>query len=147
MKRYIHRLAGFLALSCILVFWTSTIFSEAFGDHEAIARTKTFILYGMIILIPSLMATAGSGFALAGPTPGRLARVKKARMPFIALNGLLILVPSALFLWWKASHGTFDTLFVIVQGAELIAGAVNITLISFNIRDGLRLSKRMRPVA
>lgn len=144
MKQTAHRYAGFLALSCILTFWISTIFSELMGNPQAIAKVKTMILYGMAVLVPSLMTTAGSGFSLAGSNKGRLVSNKKIRMPLIALNGLFILVPSAVFLWWKASHQDFDTAFMIVQATEILAGAVNIILISLNIRDGLKLSRMLK---
>ena len=62
------------------------------------------------------------------------------RMPFIAANGLLILVPAAIFLDQWASAGAFDTKFYLVQAVELLAGAVNLTLMGLNMRDGLRLS-------
>ncbi|MGO9773237.1 MAG: hypothetical protein ACLPSW_27565, partial [Roseiarcus sp.] len=66
------------------------------------------------------------------------------RMPFIAANGVLILIPSALFLASKASAGVFDTSFYAVQALELIAGATNLTLLGLNMRDGLRLKGRLR---
>ena len=44
----------------------------------------------------------------------------------------------------KAQAGQFDTSFYIVQVIELIAGAVNITLLGLNMRDGLRLSGKLR---
>ena len=65
-------------------------------------------------------------------------------MPLIALNGLLILVPSALFLAAKASAGAFDTAFYAVQTLELAAGAVNIWLLGVNFRDGLRMTATRR---
>jgi hypothetical protein len=64
-------------------------------------------------------------------------------MPFIAGNGLLILIPAALFLDRLASRGEFGALFYAVQTLELIAGAVNLTLMSLNARDGLRLTGRL----
>jgi hypothetical protein len=41
----------------------------------------------------------------------------------------------------------FDGAFVAVQALELLAGALNITLLSLNMRDGLRLRRpaRQRP--
>ncbi|MEV5574324.1 hypothetical protein AB0L06_30180 [Spirillospora sp. NPDC052269] len=63
-------------------------------------------------------------------------------MPFIAANGLLILVPAALYLDRLASRGGFGTLFYAVQALELTAGAANLTLMSLNLRDGLRLTGR-----
>ena len=68
---------------------------------------------------------------------------KARRMPFIAANGVLILIPSALFLASKASAGSFDASFYLVQAVELIAGAANIVLLGLNMRDGLRLTGRL----
>ena len=58
----------------------------------------------------------------------------------IAENGILILVPSALFLASKACAAEFDTVFYAVQALELAAGAANIALIALNVRDGLAVS-------
>jgi len=65
-------------------------------------------------------------------------------MPFIVANGILILIPAAIILDHWASAGTFDTAFYLVQGVELLAGSVNLTLIGLNIRDGLKMSGRFR---
>lgn len=63
-------------------------------------------------------------------------------MPFIGANGLLVLVPSAIYLAAKATVGDFDTLFYVVQAIELKSGTVNITLIGLNIRDSIQLGRR-----
>ena len=68
---------------------------------------------------------------------------KKKRMPFIALNGLLILLPAAFFLEAKAAAGLFERCFYAVQAIELLAGATNLTLMGINIRDGLRMTRRI----
>ncbi len=60
-------------------------------------------------------------------------------MPLIAANGVLVLIPSALFLAYKARAGEFDMTFYAVQALELVAGAANITLLGLNIRDGLKM--------
>ena len=65
-------------------------------------------------------------------------------MPFIAANGVLILIPSALFLASKARAVEFDTAFYAVQALELAAGAANITLLGLNMRDGVRMKGRFR---
>lgn len=91
------------------------------------------------------MAVGGSGFQLSKKMRGSLVVAKKKRMPFIASNGILILIPAALYLSFKAQAGTFDTGFYIVQAIELIAGATNITLLGLNMRDGFRLSRQRRP--
>ena len=61
------------------------------------------------------------------------------RMRIIAGNGILVLIPSALFLASKARAGEFDTSFYVVQVLELAAGAMNIALLGLNLRDGLRM--------
>ncbi len=64
---------------------------------------------------------------------------KIKRMPFIAANGLLVLIPSALLLASKARPREFDASFDAVQALEVIAGATNILLLSLNMRDGLKI--------
>ncbi len=145
MKRTAHLIAGILATSVIAAFFASTILVELFGSPAAVAEVKALIVTpGLWILIPAIAATGGSGFSLSRARPGRLVENKKRRMPFIAANGLLVLVPSAIFLNLWAAQGLFDTRFYWVQGLELLAGAVNLTLMGLNIRDGLRLSGRLR---
>ena len=52
-------------------------------------------------------------------------------MPFIGANGVLVLIPCAIFLDSWASSGAFDTTFYIVQGIEPIAGATKLTLTEY----------------
>ena len=143
MLTRIHAIAGTLGLLTILSFWLSTALVELGGSAEAIAVVKRGILWGMIVLIPSMIAVGGSGFQLSLRCSGGLISTKKKRMPFIAANGLLVLLPSAVYLDHLASAGTFGTGFYVVQGVELLAGATNITLMSLNMRDGLRLTGRI----
>jgi len=65
-------------------------------------------------------------------------------MQLIAANGILILIPSALFLAAKARAAEFDSAFYLVQALELAAGATNIALLSRNIRDGLNMKGGFR---
>ena len=140
MTKAIHPFAGALALVTIAIFWLSTILSEAFGSTDAIITVKTLIPWGFLILIPALMAAGGTGFQLGKKFRNPLVAAKRKRMPLIAGNGILILIPSALYLASKAQAGSFDAGFYIVQTAELVAGAMNITLLGLNMRDGLRLA-------
>jgi hypothetical protein len=64
-------------------------------------------------------------------------------MAVIGANGLLVMIPAALFLNGKATSGEFDTLFYAVQVVELIIGIVQLTLMSMNFRDGRRLAGRI----
>lgn len=81
---------------------------------------------------------------LARTRQGRLVEAKKKRMPLIAANGLLVMIPCAIFLNRWAAAGTFDTAFYVVQTLELLVGAVNFTLMGMNIRDGMKMSGRFR---
>ncbi|RWB52899.1 hypothetical protein [Mesorhizobium sp.] len=144
MTKLIHPVAGTLALLTIATFWLSTAFSELFASEATVIAVKTAIPWGLLLLIPMLAVTGGSGFALAkGVRTGVIGR-KLKRMPLIAANGLLVLIPAALFLASKAKAGEFDTAFYAVQALELIAGATNITLLGLNMRDGMKLTRRRR---
>lgn len=144
MTKAIHPIAGGIALLTILTFWLSTAFSELFASAAVVTTVKTLIPWGFSVLIPALMAVGGSGFRLGKKMRGSLVAVKKKRMPLIAANGILVLIPSALYLSFKAQAGVFDSAFYAVQAIELIAGAVNIVLLSLNMRDGMRLTGRLR---
>jgi len=145
MLKRVHLIVGILAPLCIATFFSSTVLVELFGSPAAVARVKSLIVTpGLWILIPSLAAVGGSGLFLAKSRRGRLVEHKKRRMPFIAANGLLVLVPCAIFLNRWASAGTFDAPFYFVQTVELLAGATNLTLLTLNLRDGLRLAGRLR---
>lgn len=143
MIKRIHPIAGALAFLTIATFWTSTVFSELFGSKELITLVKNTIPWGFLILIPAIAAAGGSGIGLAKGRRAGLVGTKLKRMPFIGANGLLVLIPSALYLMSKANAGAFDTGFYIVQALELVAGATNLTLLGLNMRDGLRLSGRL----
>lgn len=142
MKNRVHAIAGVIGLLTILTFWTSTIVTELIGSHEMIATAKGLILKGMFILVPAMAIVGASGASLGAGRTDHLVSVKKKRMPIIAANGLLILLPMAFILEAKASAGSFDAWFYGLQGIELIAGATNITLMFLNARDGIRLTGR-----
>ena len=145
MPKKIHFIAGLLATLTIATFFLSTVVVELFGSHEAVAALKALIVMpGLFILVPAIAATGASGFVMAKARKGRLVEAKKRRMPFIAANGLLIMVPCAIFLNRWAAAGAFDTSFYAVQAIELLGGALNLTLMGMNIRDGLRISGRFR---
>ena len=144
MLKVVHPIAGLLAILTIMTFWLLTAFSEAFGSHATIVWVKSAIPWGFLILLPALAAAGGSGFVWSKGQRQGLVGAKLRRMPFIALNGILILIPSALFLAAKAHAGEFDTTFMIVQAIELVAGAINIALLGLQMRDGLALTRWRR---
>jgi len=149
MTSVVHRSAAVVALMCIATFLSATVFVELLGSPEEVATVKRLILWpGLLILIPAIALTGASGFTArraitvdsetAGKEP--LLRRKQKRMPFIAANGLLVLIPCAFFLDAWASAGRFDATFYAVQGLELLAGATNLLLMGLNARDGLRFA-------
>jgi hypothetical protein len=115
-----------------------------FASSATVVAVKTTIPWGFLLLVPALAAAGGSGFALAKGRRPKVVATKIKRMPLIAANGILVLIPSALFLASKASAGEFDTSFYAVQVLELVAGATNIALLGLNMRDGLRMTGRLR---
>lgn len=144
MLKIVHPVAGGIALLTIATFWLSTVISELSGSQALIASVKTTIPWGFLLLIPALAAAGGTGVLMSKGSRVGLVGTKFKRMPFIAGNGILVLIPSALFLASKASASEFDTNFYLVQALELVAGAVNITLLGLNMRDGLKLKGWLR---
>lgn len=147
MLKVIHPLAGVIAIVTIATFWTSTAFSELSGSRELVVSVKSAIPWGFLLLVPALAIAGGSGFALAKGRSGGIISAKIKRMPIIAANGLLVLIPAALFLASKARAGEFDSSFYVVQAVELLAGPVNIALLGLNMRYGFKMSGRFREKA
>jgi len=144
MTKIIHPVAGAVALLTIATFWLSMALSELFASETAVIAVKTAIPWGFLLLIPALAAAGGSGFALAKGRRAGLVGAKAKRMPVIAANGILLLIPAALFLAHKARHAEFDSVFYAVQAIELIAGATNLALLGLNMRDGMKMKGRLR---
>ena len=67
---------------------------------------------------------------------------KRCRMPMIAANGLLILLPCAFFLSFKAAAGQFDSVFYAIQAVELVAGASNLLLMFKSMQDAKSIRKK-----
>lgn len=141
--KIVHPVAGTLALLTIATFWFSTALSELFGSHETVTFVKSAIPWGFLVLVPALAAVGLTGMRLGAKMRGPVIAAKKKRMPIIAATGILILMPAAFYLSAKAQAGAFDTSFYVVQVLELLAGASNLTLLSLNMRDGLRMKRRI----
>jgi len=143
MKPILHASAGTAAMLVIFSFWISTLVSELFLDYAAVTTVKHAIVYGLFILVPIMAATGGSGFVLGKTHRGQMLERKKKRMAIIGANGLLVMIPAAIFLYSKAAAAEFDAIFYVVQVVELIVGVVQLTLMSINFRDGLKLAGKL----
>ena len=144
MTKIVHPLAGALAIITIATFWCSTALTELFASQAVVTSVKTAIPWGFLLLVPSLAAAGASGLALGRGRRAGLVVTKIKRMRVIAANGILVLIPSALFLASKAAAKEFDAAFYSVQGLELTAGAMNLTLLVLNMLDGFRMKGRFR---
>lgn len=144
MTKSIHTVAGAIALTTIAIFWLSTVLTEILASHASVTLVKTAIPWGFLLLVPALAVAGASGFFLAKGRRAGLIGAKIRRMPFIAANGILVLIPAALFLASKAKAAEFDTTFYAVQILELLAGATNIILLGLNMRDGFKMTRRFR---
>ncbi|MEV6365037.1 hypothetical protein [Nocardia asteroides] len=130
MLARIHPVAASVGLLTILTFWTSTVLVELFGSEAAVRAVKLAIPWGLPVLVLALALTGATGLRLAGGWDDPVVLAKKRRMPVIAANGLLVLIPSALTLAVLASAHRFGIAFYLVQTLELVAGAVNIGLMA-----------------
>jgi hypothetical protein len=143
MKR-IHAVAGSIAFLILATFMTLTIGSELFCSLETVGAVKKAIPWGFLILVPALAITGASGLSMANGVVDLAIISKKRRTPLIAAIGILVLSPSAAYLAKLASLREFDGVFYAVQSIELVALSINLTLMSLNIRDGLRLTLSLR---
>jgi hypothetical protein len=92
----VHVSAALLGTVMIALFFSSTVVVEVAGNHRAIAWVKSRIVTpGLFVLVPAIAVTGATGFALSRGLRSVLVARKKGRMPIIAGNGLLILVPAA----------------------------------------------------
>lgn len=135
----LHKTAAFLSMGFIACFWLSSVLSELFGTHHTVLLVKKSILYAFAVFIPAVACTGISGMKLGGKSTYAPIVRKRRRMPWIAANGILILIPCAVFLFVKAQAGEFDTTFYAVQILELVAGATNFTLMALSAKDAQRL--------
>lgn len=143
MLKWVHLFAGILATLTIATFFTATVIAELFGTQQQIVLVKNWIVApGLFILISAIILIGMTGFKLASTGAEQVA-IKQIRMVFIVANSLILLLPAALHLQHLATLGSFDLLFYLIQIVELSASAVNLLLMSLNIKDGLHLSGKI----
>lgn len=140
----VHAFSGAMGLLIILTFFLSTVIVEIGGEEAAIQAVKRAIAWALLLLVPTMAAAGISGARLSSQSQAPIIQRKKRRMAIIAANGILVLVPCALVLHWLASIGNFGVAFYVVQAVELIAGPVNIVLMGLNVRDGMKLTGRLK---
>ena len=140
--RQIHATAAVTAFLLIALFWISTVISEIFLSHQAVLMVKTVIVFAVFLLIAAMAITGATGFKMAGKSQNTAIVAKRRRMPMIAANGLLILLPCAFFLYFKAVAGQFDSVFYTIQVVELVAGATNLFLMFKSMQDAKNIHEK-----
>jgi hypothetical protein len=139
----IHAGASALALFTVVTFFTSTLITEISGNVEQIASLKENIFFALPLMLIAMPMVGLSGKKLAGKSNSPLVQRKLNRMKLIAINGL-ILVTLATLLYIRSRDLQLDNTFYLLQGLELLLGAVNIGLMVMSVRDGMLLSGRLK---
>jgi hypothetical protein len=113
-------------------------------EAAVIEVKRSIVYYGLVPFVLLMAITGGSGNFLTKNRQNKIVQSKMRRMKILALNGFLVMIPSALFLHHKASLGEFDHIFYSVQVLELAVGLLQLYLLSRNFREGLILSGKLR---
>lgn len=141
-KSVFHGILGTFGTLTIASFLGSTLVAELFLPNSAVISVKYGIAhYGIYCLVAFMALTGISGNGLAKGYKGGLVGTKRKRMVVIALNGVLIMIPSALFLSHKASSGALDIYFYSVQVLETVVGSLQLFLMYKNFSEGRVLIK------
>jgi hypothetical protein len=143
----IHLAGAIGALVLIVAFFVPSVILELSGDQGALRALRLAIVVALPALVGCLAAAGLTGRKLAGPKPGgpklggtvrtSIVRRKRRRLQIAAAVGLVVLIPCAVILY-------LVTAAIAVQITELLAGTINITLLTLNMRDGRRLTRRPR---
>lgn len=138
----IHLATTALVVLTISAFFISSLVAELSTQIGVIKSIKRGILYALPLLVIGMPILGITGKKLAGRSQNPIVLKKKQRMKVMMINGL-ILSTLVVFLFYQSNFREVNGLFYAVQTVELAFGLVNISLIGFNIRDGLRLSARL----
>lgn len=140
--KIIHGIVANVVILIVIVFWGSTVISELLLDQQAIKMVKqSIVYYGLPFMVVAMMITGMTGFLLGKESNYLPILNKKKRMPFIIFNGLFVMVPLAIYLNYKAANNVFDTWFFVVQVVELLMGIIQLSLLSKNFMEGIKLTK------
>jgi hypothetical protein len=133
-----HISATVIAVLAISTFFILSMTAEISGNQTFITSIKRFIFFSLPVLFIVMPTLAITGNSLAGKSKNPKVLVKKKRMKFVMINGIL-LVFLASILYYRAHNYQFGTFFVILQIVEFCLGLTNLFLIGLNIRSGFQL--------
>lgn len=138
----IHASVSALALLTVVTFFTSTLIIEISGNVAQIADLKEKIFFALPLMLFAMPLVGISGKKLAGKSRSPLVQRKLRRMKFIAINGFVLIIVAAL-LYFRSRDLRLDHTFYLLQGAELLLGGINISLMILSMRDGMLLSGKL----
>ena len=144
MRTRIHAVSGVLALTLLAASFLASVTVEVLQQLPAIVYVKRLIMYGTALLIPVLGFSGITGLAVRGQRRERLMQTKQRRLLVSAGMSLLILAPCAVTLYGLAARGQLHGLFYALQGLEFAVEGLTLLLLSLNMRDGLRLTGRLK---
>jgi hypothetical protein len=140
-----HLAAAVGALALIATFLVSSAVTEVVGTTGDVHLVRQWIVFGLPVLIGCLVAVALSGRRLARNSRAAVIRRKQRRMRIVAAAGIIVLVPCALILDDLTASASAGGVVTALEIAELLAGALNLTLLILNFRAGLSLTRPRRP--
>lgn len=132
----IHLTAAVAAVAVIATFLISSAVTELIGNPGEVQALRHDIMLGLPLLIACLAIVALTGRRLGGESRAPVVRRKQRRMQLVAALGLVVLVPCAVILNFRAIGA--------LEITELAAGGLNLALLSLNFRDGRALARRRR---
>jgi hypothetical protein len=140
-----HLAAAVGALALITTFLLSSAITELIGNAADVHRLRQWIVIGLPLLVGCLAAAALTGRCLARKSRAAVIRRKQRRMQIVAAVGIVVLVPCALILDVMTAGALNGGVASALKITEILAGALNLTLLVLNFRDGRGLTRRPRP--
>ena len=140
-----HLAAAVGALALIVTFLVSSTVTELIGTTGDVHLVRRWIVFGLPVLIGCLATAVLSGRRLARNARAAAIRRKQRRMRIIAAAGIVVLVPCALILDNLTASASAGGVVTALEIAEILAGALNLTLLVLNFRDGRGLTRPRRP--
>ncbi|MHB8295368.1 MAG: hypothetical protein ACYDH5_12235 [Acidimicrobiales bacterium] len=136
-------LAGAIGATGIVgAFLVSSVVTELAGGPAGTRLLHHTVVLGLPFLAACLATAGVTGRRLAGRSRSALVRRKQRRLQAAAAVGLLVLVPCALALDRLAARPATGYLFYGLEATEIVFGALNLSLLILNFRDGRRMRSR-----
>ena len=141
----IHLTAAIGAVTLIVTFLVASAVTELIGNRGDVHGVRQWIVFGLPLLVGCLATAALTGRRLARKSKAAVIRRKQRRMQVVAAAGIAILVPCALILDELTATTSAGSVVTALEITELLAGALNLTLLMLNFRDGRGLSRPRQP--